>query len=303
MTVAELAQRLARWSSAKSFSQLTVDDRSILLDCVNSAIFKWFAAAPEKMRQTTVSHLIRAAEDVSFDIVEGENELVGLSLNGYHLGCAIDIDGEPVMNEIVSVSGTPQVLNQHRSTGTVTATIYFDTIMLTDHLVSRLVSNPRIQDNGQELFRDDEGLGFLGADRRGSHGLGGYVATSRNFGRPDRYCFENTGVSLGDEARLMIRMDPIPQESLLVKFDAVIDAPTYDLHHMEGTTELPVPDQYVLPHLLPLALGELADSPIWGSGDSDKASSKASSIAGQMKGVLQPNQGAPRNRVRTRPGW
>lgn len=279
----------------------------MLIDCINGAVFNWFAAAPEKMRQTTVSHYVRTAENVTFDIVEGQNELIGLTLQGYHLGCSIDIEGEPVMNEIISIQGTPTVLNQHRSTGaSITGRIYFDTIMLTDYLVNRLVSNPRVQDTGQELVRDDEGMKFVGADRRGSVWGPAHwwdVANTRNFGKPYRYAFENTGVSLGDEARMMIRMDPIPVEDMLIKFDASIDAPTYDLQDMEGTVELPVPDQYVIPHLLPLALGDLSETPIWGDADGNKATERAVATIAKIQSALQLNQGAPRNRVRTRPGW
>lgn len=306
MTVKELCQRLARWSDAKTLSQMSAEDQLILLDCINAAIFNWYAAAPEQLRTTTISHLVRAAETGNADVVEGENALGGVVLQEYHLGASVEIAGEPNMNEVVSVSGTPQVLNQHRQTGNVGYTIYFDTIMVTDYLVNRIVSHPRIPDTGQTLHRDDHNMRFSGAERRGA--IFGSVnwwdaGNTRTFGPPYRYVFENTGLSLGDEARIMMRMDPIPIEPVTVQFDAVVDAPTFDMKDIEGTVAIPIPDQYVLPHLLPLALGDLAVSPIWAGSDANTAIEKSTAIISKMSGDLPVQQGTPHNYVRTRPGW
>lgn len=306
MTVKELCQRLARWTSSQTLSQMSVEDQLILLDCINAGIYNWFAAAPEQFRMTTASHLLRAPEHGTVDVVEGDNDLVGLVLQEYHLGATIEISGERNMNEIVSVSGTPQVLNQHTQTGTVGYSIYFDTIMLTDHNVSRITGHPRILDKGQQLYHDEDGMKHVGAERRGA--IWGSVnwwdvGNVRTFGIPYRYVYENTGLSLGDEARIMIRVDPIPSEAMTVQFDAAFDAPTYDLSDIDGTTTIPVPDQYVLPHLLPLALGDLAVSPIWGGSDADTAIRKSTAIIQKMGTDISPRQGTPHNYVRTRPGW
>jgi hypothetical protein len=304
MTVQALAQRLARWTSSKSLSQMSVEDRLILTDCINSGIYNWYAYAPERLRMTTVSHMIRPPETGTVDsVVEGANELIGLSLQDYHLGASIDFGGKN-MNEIVSTSGTPTVLNQHRGTETnVGYTIYFDTIMITDYLVSRIVSNPRILDTGLELYRDDERMRFSGAERRGTDSWWGNQGVVRDFGEPFRYVYENTGLSLGDEARAMIRMDPIPLTQMDVVFDAVVDAPTYNMTDMEGVVNLAVPDQYVLPHLLPLAIGDLATSPIWGEADPTPALQKSDAVISKISDELKLNNGAPHNYVRTRPGY
>jgi hypothetical protein len=276
---------------------MSVEDRLIILDCINTGTYNWFAYVPERLRMTTVSHLIRASEGGTATITAGGNELGGVSFQDYHLGASIDL-GETNMNEVISTTGTPKVLNQHRSTGSVSYTLYFDTIMITDYLVSRIVNHPRILDTGVTLHRDEDGMRFAGAERRGWHGHNQF----RSFGSPLRYIFENTGLSLGDEARAMIRMDPIPTSQMTVVFDAVTDAPTYELKDMEGAVPLQVPDQYVLPHLLPMALGELAVSPIWDGGDANMTIQKASFVMTRIKDELRMNNGSPRNRIRTRRG-
>lgn len=297
---------MARWSSYKTYSQMPAEDKSILIDCINSAVFNWFAAAPERLRMTTVSHLVNAPESGTVTVTEGSNELTGLFFDQYHLGAAIQLDGDDIMNEIVSVEGTPQVLNQIRTSGTVGYTIYFDTIMITDFNISRIVSNPRVLDTGQELYRDDEGMKFMGAERKGNL-WGPYSwwtsATTRSFGRPYRYVFDNTGVSLGDEARMMMRLDPIPKDEMTIVFDAVIDAPTYTLKDLEGTVRLPVPDPYVIPQLLPIALSDLASTPLWGDTDPAAAMAKGQLALSKVSDTVPKNNGAPRNRHRTRRGY
>jgi hypothetical protein len=302
MTVQALAQRLARFTSSKTLSNMSAEDRLVMIDCINSAVYNWFVSAPENARMTTVSHMIRQSESGRVDTVEGENALVGLALQDYHLGCSIQIEGDTNMNEVVSVEGTPQVLNQHKATGNFAYQLYFDAIMITDYLVNRLVSHPRILETGVELYRDDKGMKFMGAERR----AGGWwwdSAFTRRFGQPYRYVIENTGISLKDEARIMLRVDPIPEDVYTVTFDAVIDAPTMTLNDMDGTVNLAVPDQYVLPHLLPLALGDLATSPIWDGGDTATAIQKSQTMIAKIQSDLKSNRGAPHNYVRTRPGW
>tara|TARA_A100001037_G_scaffold217317_1_gene195189 strand:+ start:4182 stop:5117 length:936 start_codon:yes stop_codon:yes gene_type:complete len=311
MTVQELAQRLARWTASKTLSQMSVEDRLILLDCVNSAVFNWFITAPENLRMTTVSHLIRAKETISFTATNGGNDMTGASLQDYHLGAALEIAGEKNMNEIVSVSGTPKMLNQFRgSTGSVSASVHFDTIMLTDHSVNRLVSHPRVLDTGVTLFRDEDGLRFVGPERRmrAFSGILGTTAASssvQTFGDPTRYVLENTGVSQKDEARLMVRLDPIPDKEMTVVFDAVLDPPSHDLTDMDGSVAVAVPDQYVLPHVLPLALSDLVMTPIWeGSKEErDATIQRGISAIAAINRAMQPNRGSPSNYVRTRPGY
>lgn len=259
---------------------------------------------------TTISHRIREPESGTVAVTEGTNDLP-LSLSDYHLGASIELDGEDVMNEIVSIEGTPKVLNEIRNTGTVGYTIYFDTIMFTDYLVNRIVNDPRIADTGQRLIRDDEAMMFVGAERRGI-GLWGpaswwSVTKTRRFGPPMRYVIENTGVSLSDEARLMIRLDPIPTAEATVIMDAVIDAPNFDLTDLNGqdNVRIPVPEQNILSELLPIANAELAMTPIWGMNErartKDVIERKDFAMA-SIRRSIQPNRGAPKNRVRTRRG-
>jgi hypothetical protein len=284
---------------------MSAEDRLILLDCINTAIFNWYAAAPEHMRMTTVAHTLGAPESGTVTIQAGENTLPGLTLQDYHLGASIRISGETNMNEIISVEGTPTVLLQHTVSGTVGYTIYFDTIMITDFYVSRLVSHPRILETGVELYRDEDGMRFVGAERRGTflNSRSNSFIVGLNFGEPFRYIVENTGISTGDEARFMIRVDPIPERSLTVTFDAVIDAAPIQIHQINTRKKLPVPEQYVLPHILPLAMGELAMTPIWDGGNTSQILQKAASIPSQIRSQIPSNRAAPKNYVRTKPGY
>ena len=297
MTVQELSQRVARHTESGALSILSAEDKLIVLDCINTAVYNWFAAAPEHMRQTTVSHRVRAKETLSPTMTAGATTMTGVTLQDYHLGASIDIGGDAIMNEIVSTDPAA-VLNEYRgTTGSKTATAYFDTIMLTDYNVSRIVNDVRILDSGVTLVRDDDGMKFIGAERKGGR------RSSRNFGEPFRYTIDNTGVSLKDEARIMLRMDPIPLTEITIVFDAVIDPPSHNLADINGAVQLAVPTAYVIPHVLPLALGELAMSPIWGGGDSSRAIDRALMITGKIQSDLPSNRGRPRNRVRTRRGY
>jgi len=297
MTVQELAQRLARHTPSGALAVLDAEDKLMVLDCINTAVYNWFLAAPEHMRQTTISHRVRAKESLSPTMTAGATTMTGVELQDYHLGASIDIGGDSIMNEIVSTDPVA-VLNEYRgTTGAKTATAYFDTVMLTDYHVSRIVSDLRILDSGVILVRDDDGMKFIGAERKGSR------RSSPSFGEPTRYTIDNTGVSLKDEARIMLRIDPIPVTELTVVFDAVIDPPSHNLADINGVVPLAVPNQYVTPHVLPLALGELAMSPIWGAGDSGRAIEKSLAIIGKIQSDLPLDRGRPHHRVRTRKGY
>tara|TARA_B000000565_G_scaffold219928_1_gene174271 strand:+ start:71 stop:619 length:549 start_codon:yes stop_codon:yes gene_type:complete len=182
--------------------------------------------------------------------------------------------------------------------------------MLTDHSVNRLVSHPRVLDTGVTLYRDDDALRFVGPERR-IRAFSGVVGTSvtsgsvQKFGDPTRYVLENTGVSQKDEARLMIRLDPIPDKEMTIIFDAVLDPPSHDLTDVDGSVAVAVPDQYVLPHVLPLALSDLVMTPIWGGTKEERDASlqRGISALAAINRTMQNNRGAPVNYVRTRPGY
>jgi len=315
MTAKQLAERLARFTLTGTLSAMDVRDQITIVDCINSATYNWFAAVPERYRITTVSHLIRAPKDVTVTMTEGGLTVGGLVAEDYMLGASILIGDEVNMNEIISTKDdVATLLNEFRGTaGSHSAKIYFDTIMLTDYNVSRITNDPRILDTGVKLVRDDDGLKGVGAERRGAgYGIGAgqgilYGSTvARQTGSPYRYTIENTGASQRDEARIMLRLDPMPTTESTVQFDAAIDASTLGLESLDNGTILPVPDQYIIPHVLPMAKADLAETEIWANERTreiamDKGS--GASIFPKITNEVFPNTGTPSNRVRTRRGW
>jgi len=298
-----------------TLSGMDVRDQLTVLDCINSSTYNWFSAVPERYRITTVSHLIRAPYNTTVTMTNGGNVAAGIVAEDYMLGASIIIGSEVNMNEIISVTdGVATLLNEFRgTTGDHAATIYYDTIMLTNYNVSRITSDPRILDTGVRLMRDDDGLLNVGAERRGagagvSAGSGIYYGSSitRQMGTPYRYTMEDTGMSSIDEARIMMRLDPLPTTEVTVQFQAAIDAATLVLSDLDNGTNLSVPTQYIIPHVLPMAKADLAESEIWGNESTRQlaiARGDGSVIIPKITSEVFPNTGTPRNRVRTRKGW
>lgn len=315
MTVKELAERLARFTLTGTLSAMDVRDQISIIDSINTAVYNWYAAVPDRYRITTISHLIRAPHEFNAVMAEGGLEVGGLVAEDYMLGASILIGSEVNMNEIISVTdGVATLLNEYRGdAGTVASTIYFDTIMLTDYAVTRVTNHPRILDTGVRLIRDDDGLLGVGAERRGvGHGVAGgagvfFGATlSREYGTPYRYTVENTGMSQNDEARIMLRLDPLPISEVTIQFDAAIDAATLTLSDLDNGTVLSVPTQYITPHILPMAKADLAETEIWANENTRQIAMDRGSgdvMIRKITSEILPNTGTPRNRVRTRRGW
>jgi len=315
MIAKQLAERLARFTVSGTLSAMDVRDQITIVDCINASVYNWFAAVPERYRITTVSHLIRPPLTTTATMTSGGNVVGGLVAEDYMLGASIIVGSEVNMNEIISTTdGVATLLNEFRGdTGTHPATIYFDTIMLTNYNVSRITNHPRILDTGVKLVRDDDGLLGVGAERRGAgHGVSAgqgifYGASiSRELGSPYRYTIENTGMSQLDEARIMLRLDPLPITEATIQFDAAIDAATLGLSDLDNDTILSVPDQYIIPHVLPMAKAELAESEIWANENTRQIALQRGAGASIIPKITQevlPNTGTPQNRVRTRKGW
>lgn len=315
MKVKELAERLARFTLNGTLSGMDVRDQIIILDSINSAVYNWFAAAPERYRVTAISHRVRKPLQTNVTMSEGGVFIEGLVAEDYMLGASIMIGSEVNMNEIISVKdGIAGLLNEFRGAdGVHEATIYFDTIMLTDYSVSRIVNHPRVLDTGIKLIRDDDGLHNIGAERRGSGvgmaaGQGIYFGSSvtREIGSPYRYSVENTGMSTSDEARIMLRLDPIPCAEITVQFQGAIDAGTLTLCDIDDGTKIVVPDQYIIPHVLPMAKAQLAETSIWANENTRQLAMQNGQGAAMIPKITHevfPNTGTPSSRVRTRKGW
>lgn len=313
MTVRQFIARLAGWTQHGAIDQCPPDVVICLIDCLNSAIQDFFANAPERFKRTTVTHVISPPEQMTLSLSNESTEIGAGPIESRHIGCSLLIDGDNNMAEVASANPPLLASKYAGATGNHEAICYFDTIAITDFDVSRIVTDPRIIDNGVTLLRDDQSLGSIGAERRGtgyssSGPLQGVQFTSllsgRRFGDPMRYTIQSTGVSSGDEAVMMIRLDSFPTRRLVVQFDVSIDAFSYKLDAMSDNRNIVVPDQYCRPLLLNLAVGRLAESPFWNEGLDRKLFIGIGESSGQkVKDRVPSNPGRPNNKIRTRRGY
>ena len=315
MTVSELAQRLAFYTPRRSLTGADLSTRQAIADSINAGIFEYLSIAPEHFRRIGVSHYVRAPETVSITVTEGSNEVGAGEFEEDMIGCAIDIGGGEVTNEVSSTNSLYRVYTG--ASGVITATVYFDSVPFLDHRVVRLLSDPLIVGpSGYRLMRDEYGLRATGKDLPAQLP---WVPTSwwfvqannwtRRTGMPTRYCLEPEGVSSGDAASFRIRLDPIPDRAMHIQFDVIYDAINIAVTDLETLMRLPVLSQHVIPMVMPLCVANLASTPFWGEnalgekGGREMAMASASAARAKISSFIEKDIGVPNNRVRTRRGY
>jgi hypothetical protein len=298
MTTVQLAQRLLRYLTVKDLALLSGDDALHLLDAINSGIQQFYALAPSIYKQTSMSGILRAAQDVTLDVTLGSPIFTGYTASYYSKGYTIRIEGDDNDNEIVASNG---LLDSYMGeTGTRQATIWGDCLQL-NTVIDRLTSEPKL-DTGDVLWKDDEykqwggfcypeGWGF----RRGLR--------NRKVGRPRRYWIEAVGQSQAGDPAFLLRVDTLPDQDYRVRLDGELAPRKVTFIDLTTPVVLPIDDALVESNVLPICASELTESPLWQNSDNKKDVNERASKALQLIGLLSPIISVPNYQVGTPKGY
>jgi hypothetical protein len=286
MTTVQLAQRLLRYLTVKDLALLSGDDALHLLDAINSGIQQFYALAPSIYKQTSMSGILRAAQNVTLDVTLGSPIFTGYTASYYSKGYTIRIEGDDHDNEIVASNGLLD--NYMGDTGTRQATIWGDCLQL-NTVIDRLTSEPKL-DTGDVLWKDDE--------YKQSGGM-----RNRQVGRPRRYWIEAVGQSQAGDPAFLLRVDTLPDQDYRVRLDGELAPRKVAFLDLTTPVVLPIDDALVESHVLPICASELTDSPLWQNADNKKDVNERARKALQLIGLLSPIISVPNHQVGTPKGY
>ena len=244
MKVFALVQRLARDLTQTNPSNLTAEERQTVQDCINAALQTFHDHAPDHSKIVPISLSLLAPKTISIGVTTGLTDFTGYSIGMDDYYCSIRIDGDGVDNQIV---GDGELLHPYAgATGTVSATIYYDAVALSNDYAA-IASNPRYLDTDVELPQG------LWRDR----------ILFRNFvtGEPDSWVVESNAYS---EFKSVFRVNRLPTRLIRLKATAILAPPRVSFTDtITATAVLPIRDEHVEGYLLPHIRGLLAETSLW----------------------------------------
>lgn len=307
MTTVELGQLLTRNTSVDDLAGCSAQDAMELIRVMNEGMQMFYKLAPTRWSRTGASALILEPTTVSCDVTANSTAVSNAPFTAAMRGCTAKLEGADTFNEIVS---TNQLLHAWTgSTGTVTATVYYDAIAITDFTVEKIVNDPVIVETDKRLVRQEqfESEASVYPFRYGSPGGVGrnvrMTSTYPSFYRVN-YVGNSYQANTGD-AVVILMMDPLPLSKFNVRFDIQVRPGSYRIGALTTASDIPVDDSLAYSTLLPLCERGLLRSPIWnGTEMAAKAVDSAGQLAMETTRTLTAKRFArPKRRTRTKTGW
>lgn len=267
MTSVQLASLIGRNLTQPDITLMPAPMLRDVLVALNGALQDFYRLIPATHKQTTVSEILRAPENVEFNIsARYENQLLNSPFSTSMRGCSVLLAEDPETNEVVAPNA---VLDGYLGTTLLggTATVYHDAIPLFE-VIERVTSHVRLMHGGKcirELVRDQS-----------------IRTLPLCVGRPTRYFLEPCGSGQGSDPEFILRVHPAPDVDYKVRFEAELTTVRVTFPQVQGTAvNLPVNDTHCESIILPMAEAKLLASAFW----ADR--SKAAIIANAEQDALQ----------------
>jgi len=297
MNTVELAHRLTRHLDVSDIGNLSARSKQELAGEITAGLMEFYENVPDVWSRTTFSFRIPKARTLTASVVNGSNSVGNVPFFPSERGCTVVFGGNT--SEWNDVVATDQVLDTYPGeTGDVQAVVYPDAIAIQNKVIKRIVSDPRLHNNGWVLTRDDR-VQYNGDYRRHWNKSGW-----RRFGTPVRYGVEYGGQSQGSDLVTLLRLDPIPQEQDVIRFEADYYPDPVQFSEMSEPRDIPVADGHANLILIPLIEERLIGSSMWNG--SDKAERSIGTQAQRARvemARMMPDFAKPRNKVGTKAGW
>ena len=277
MTTTQAIQSVLDLTAIKSLDAASINHRLVLANCLTAAVQEWFELAPAIFKRTRSTFATVGPTTVACVFEPGETTASAEVFSDYQRGSTVVIAGDATWNEVVDRS---TVLHPYRgSANSASAIVYGDCWPFFDFAIERIAGDVEYQTG-------DGGIGLLPPRETGRRQLHNHFSSLNAFSSygpgwgfsegatdvrqirpvPTCYTLEPVGdsVATGDlDAAMMVRLDPIPSQSLSLSAMVDILPRAYGVAHVTNTPlTLPVPDERFHSTLLPILAYRVANSSI-----------------------------------------
>lgn len=298
MTTSEAAYRLLRHCSVTDIAAVSISQATELMGALGIAVGMYFRHGPAVLRQTSATVSLAAPLALTgLSVAAGAHEVTsGSPFAGSQRGSSLIIAGDENRNEVVSAVGW---LNPYMgTTGTKTATLYGDCAPIGTQLIERILTDPIVLDQQRTDHRPALQRVRTDHDMR--------MNWRDTTGYPECYAIEATGVSRGASSQFLIRVWPMPDRAILLRFECEVQPDMFDALNVTSIPiELPFSDAQMETILLPLAEREMLASTLMDD-VSDRIAAQLEARADRAASTLKTlprDHGRSRGRIYTPRGW
>lgn len=291
ITVVNLCNRIGRRGRGGDFTKLSLNGQQDIIEAANAALQRLYNALPTYFKEQTQGFVLPAPLAISgVGVTQFGKTVTGITFTSAQFGQTVVLDGDPGWNQII---GEQELLNPYMgSTGTVGGTIYGNAIHSDTYPLDRIIGNPQFAN--QNLLP----LTPLTMQSATNYGVPSWL-WYQTIGIPSTWWPQVFGNSQGNKPIMVLRFAPAPQQAWAINVRMGFWPKRITLADYDNNSELPVPDQFVEPALIPMCLEEFQVSPEWQPAN-DGALITARGQAGEKFARNQLGQiGSPSNQVLT----
>lgn len=287
--IVQLFHRIGRRARGGDFTKLSLTEQTDIAEAANAALQRLYNVLPPYFKEQTQGFVMPGPLAVTnVGVTQYSKSVTGIAFTSAQFGCTVVLDGDAGWNQII---GESELLNPYMGdTGTVNGTIYGNAIHSDTYPLDRIIGNPIFANQntaplyGQQIVRANN-----------TNGLSWWLAQS--VGCPQYWWPQVFGNSQGNQPIMVLRMAPAPSQAVAVNVRIAFWPKRLTLADYDANVELTVPDQFIEPCLIPMALAAFMSSPAWQiKGDEDRIE-----LNGEKAEQYARNQyqaiGVPNNRI------
>jgi hypothetical protein len=298
ITVPQLFHRMGRRAIGGDFTKLDLSGQTDLCEAANAALQRLYDALPTYFKEQTQGFTLPAPVAITnVGVTRFSKFITGFTFTEAQFGMTVTLEGDGQWNQII---GTDELLNPYQgSTGTVGGTIYGNAWHSDTYPLDRIIGNPFFANtNNTPLFR----TGILGANQGGAMGW----LFSQAVGLPQCWWTQVFGNSQGKKPIMVLRFAPAPDTNYAMSVRMGFWPKRLTLADYNSATELVVPDQFIEPALIPMAVQAMMTTPIWNSSPGTDYEKRVAMAGNEGEAFCRRQYGqigAPNNRVFTPIGF
>lgn len=295
ITTVELCHRIGRRARGGDFTKLSMTEQTDLLEAANAALQRLYNALPTYFKEQTQGFVLPAPLSVTgVGVTQFGKAVTGIAFTDAQFGQTIVIDGDPAWNQII---GPADLLNPCMGpTSSQNATIYGNAIHSTTYPLDRIIGNPQFANQNQmPIFRNT----MVAAISPPANTWW----WAQSVGPPQLWWPQVFGNSQGNKPIMALIFAPAPDQAYAINVRIGFWPKRLTLADYDANTDLPVPDQFIEPSLIPMSLQAFTSSPAWQI-RGDEGAIDAKGDKGELYAKLQLGQiGSPSNKVFTPVGF
>lgn len=252
ISTVELFNRIGRRARGGDFTKLSLNEQLDLQQAANAALQRLYNALPTYFKEQTQGFVLPAPLNVTgITVGQYSKTVVGLNATDAQFGQTIVLEGDSQWNQII---GANELLNPFMGiTGVVNGTIYGNAIHSDTFPLDRIIGNPQFANQSQA------GLFPISMAMNSAQQVDWVY--QQNIGIPAVWWPQVFGNSQGNKPIMVLRFAPAPAQAYAINVRMGFWPKRLTLTDYQGNTDLPVPDQFIEPSLIPMALAQFSASP------------------------------------------